>query len=92
MKKTLKKYRKVGIELSMSDNTKRPQIYTLPHFLSMSEKNCEIFSFDSYNPLTRKNSLKRSKHLKIIFLFMLVLNTFQRKQCLLILTHPKWNA
>ena len=31
-------YWKVGAELSIYDNTKIPQIYTLPQFLSMSEK------------------------------------------------------
>ena len=43
MKKSLKKYWKVGTELSINDNTKIPQIYILPQFLSMSEKNCEIY-------------------------------------------------
>ena len=38
-----KKCWKVGIELSINDNTKIPQIYTLPKFLSMSEKNCGIY-------------------------------------------------
>ena len=33
---------KVEIELSINDNTKIPQIYTLPQFLSMSEKFVEF--------------------------------------------------
>ena len=33
----LKKYWKVGIELSENDNAKSHQIYTLPQFLSMLE-------------------------------------------------------
>ena len=37
-----KKCWKVGIELSINDNTKIPQIYTLPQFLSMSEKIVEF--------------------------------------------------
>ena len=40
--KKLKGYCKVRIELSINDNTKSPQIYTLPPFLSMSENNCGI--------------------------------------------------
>ena len=91
-KKSYKKYWKDGIELSINDNTKSPQIYTLPQFLSMSGKNCGIYRLDSYNLLTSNNSLKSSKQLKIIFLFMLVLNTLQYKQCLCILTLPKCNA
>ena len=90
--KKLKMCWKVGIELSINDNTKIPQIYTLPQFLSMSEKNRGIFSLDSYNLLTSKNGLKSSKQLKIIFPFMPVLNTFQYKQCLCILTLPKCNT
>ena len=31
-----------GIELSINENTKIPQIYTLPQFLSMSEKIVEF--------------------------------------------------
>ena len=54
---------------------------TLPHFLSMSEKN--------WNLPTCKNSLKSRKQLKINFLFMSVLNTFQYKQRLCTLTDPK---
>ena len=41
--KKLKMFWKVGIELSINDNTKIPQIYNLPQFLSMSEKNCEVY-------------------------------------------------
>ena len=92
MKKGKKKYWKVGIELSINGNTKIPQIYTLPQFLSMSEKNCGIYWLDSHNLLTSKNGLKSSKQLKIIFPFMSVLNTFQYKQCLYILTLPKCNT
>ena len=33
---------KVEIELSINDNTKSPQIYILPQFLSMSEKFVEF--------------------------------------------------
>ena len=36
--KMLKKYWKVGIELSISNNTKSSQIYTLVQIFSMSEK------------------------------------------------------
>ena len=64
----------------------------MPQFLSMSEKNCGSYCLDSYNLLTSKNGLKSSKQLKIIFLFMSVLNTFQYKQCLCILTLPKCNT
>ena len=42
--------------------------------------------------MTSKNSLKSSKQLKIIFLYMSVLNKLQYKQCLCILTLPKCNA
>ena len=91
MKKSQKKYWKIGNELSINDNTKSPQIYTWPQFLTMSEKNCGIYCLDSYNLLTNNNSLKSSKQLKRIFLFMLVLNTLQYKQCLCILTLPKRN-
>ena len=91
-KKAKKMYWKVGIELSIYGNTKIPQIYTLPQFLSMSEKNCGIYWLDSYNLLTSKNGLKSSKQLKIIFPFMSVLNTLQSKQCLCILTFPKCDA
>ena len=42
MKKAKKKYWKVGIELSINDNTNIPQIQTLPQFLSMSEKIVEF--------------------------------------------------
>ena len=48
------KYWKVGIELSINDNTKSPQIDTLPQFLSMSEIKFRIYWLDSYNLLTRK--------------------------------------
>ena len=65
----------VGIELSICDTTKSPPIYTLPQFLSMSENNCGIYWINSYNLLTSHNSLKSSNQLKIIFLFMSVLNT-----------------
>ena len=41
-KKAKKKYWKVGIEVSMNDYTKIPQIYTLHKFLSKSEKSCGI--------------------------------------------------
>ena len=91
MKKKLKKYWEVGIELSINDNAKSRQIYTLAQFLSMS-KHCEIYRRDSYNLLISKNSLKSSKNLKTIFLFMSVLNTLQYKQCLRILTLPKCNT
>ena len=40
--KKLNKYWKVGIELSINDNTKIPQIYSLPQFPCMSEKTCRI--------------------------------------------------
>ena len=90
--KKLKWYWKIGIEFSKIDNTKSPQIYTLPQFLSTSEKNCGIYWLDSYNLLTNKNSLKSSKQLKIISLFMTVLNTLQYKQCLCILTLLKCYA
>ena len=40
--KNLKSYWKVGIEHSINDNTKTLQIYTLPKFLSMSEKNVKF--------------------------------------------------
>ena len=42
----LKKYRKVWIELYVNDNTKNPQIHTLPQFLSMSEKDCGVYWLD----------------------------------------------
>ena len=56
----------------------------MPQFLSMSEKNwhltkIEIFWLNSYNLLTNKNGLKSSRQLKIIFLFISVLNTLQYK-------------
>ena len=63
--KKLKKYWKVGIELSINKNTKI---------------------------LASNNSLKSSKQLKIIFLFMLVLNILQYKPCLCILTLPNCNS
>ena len=64
----------------------------MPQFLSMSEKNCGSYCLDSYNLLTSKNGLKSSKQLKIIFLFMPVLNTFQYKQRLSILTLAECNT
>ena len=91
-KKSSKKYWKVGIELSINYNTNICQIYTLPQFLSMSEKNCGIYWLDSHNLLTSKNGLKSSKQLKKIFPFMSVLNTLQYKQRLCILTIPKCNT
>ena len=42
-KKSYKKYWKDGIELSINENIKSPQIYTLPQFRNMSEKNCGIY-------------------------------------------------
>ena len=90
--KHLKRYWKDGIEFSINDNTKSPQIYTLPQFLSMSEKNYGIYWLESINLLTPKNSLESSKQLKIVFLFMPVLNKLQCKQFLCILTLPKCNA
>ena len=92
MKKSLKKYWKLVIELSINDNTKIPQLYTLPQFLRMLEKNCGIYIHDSYNLLTSENGLKSSKQSKIIFPFMPVLNTPQYKQCLCILTLLKCNT
>ena len=91
-KNATKKCWKVGIGLSINDNNKTPQIYTLPQFLSMSEKNSGIYWLDSHKLLTSKNGLKSSKQLKIIFPFMSVLNTFQYRQCLCILTLPKCNT
>ena len=91
-KKLKKKYWKVGIEFSINYNTKIPQIYILPQFLSISEKNWGIYWLNSHNLLTSKNGLQSSKQLKIIFPFMSVLNTFQYKQCLCILTLPKCNT
>ena len=41
-KNAKKKYWKVETELPIDDNTKIPQIYTLPQFLSMSEKIVEF--------------------------------------------------
>ena len=41
--KKLKRYWEVGIKLSINDNTRSPKIYTLPQFLSMSEKNYRIY-------------------------------------------------
>ena len=92
MKKSWKKDWKVGIELSINDNTKIPQIYTLLQFQSMSKKNCGIYWLVSDNLLTSKNGLKSSKQVKMIFPFMSVLNTLQYKQCLCILTLPKCNT
>ena len=43
MKNRQKMYWKVGIELSINDNTKIHQIYTLPQILSMPEKKCGIY-------------------------------------------------
>ena len=45
----------------------------------------------SYNLLTNKYNQKNSKLLKKILLYILVLNNFQYKQCLCILTLPKCN-
>ena len=41
--KTLKKYWKIGIKLSINDNTKSSQIYTLLQFLSMPKNICGIY-------------------------------------------------
>ena len=38
----LKKYWKVGIELSINGNAESPQMHSLPQFLSMSEKIVEF--------------------------------------------------
>ena len=43
MKKAKKSTGNIGIELFINDNTKSPQLHTLPQFLSMSEKNCGIY-------------------------------------------------
>ena len=62
----------VGIKLSICDTTKSPPIYTLPQFLSMSEKNCRIYWTDSYNSLTSHNSSKSSKQFTVsVSLFLL---------------------
>ena len=42
-RKKAKTYQKTGIELSINDNTKSPRIYILPQYLSMAEKNCDIY-------------------------------------------------
>ena len=42
--KNLKRYWKIGTELSVNDNTKIPEIYTFPEFLSMSEKNWNLLT------------------------------------------------
>ena len=55
----------------------------------MPEKNCGIYWLDSYNLLTGKNSLKSSKQLKVIFIYVSVLNKFQNKQFLCILALAK---
>ena len=68
LKKVLESWNWTSINVS----TKSPQIYAYPQFLSMSEKNCGIYWLDSYNLLTNNNSLRNSKQMKIIFLFMLV--------------------
>ena len=81
----LKEYWKVGIELSINNNTKSPEAYTLPQFLGMLEKICRVYWLSLYNLLTVKNSLKSSKQLKIIFLFISVLNTLQYNHCLCII-------
>ena len=33
----------VQIKLSINGNSKSPQIYILPQYLSMAEKNCDIY-------------------------------------------------
>ena len=43
MKKAKKSTGNIGLELFINDNTKSPQLHTLPQFLSMSEKNCGIY-------------------------------------------------
>ena len=58
----------------------------------MSEKDYGIHWLEANNLLISKNSLKSSKQLKIIFLFMSVLNALQYKQCLCILTLPRHDA
>ena len=73
--KKLTKYWKIWIELSIN--------YQFP---SMSEKILGIYWLDSHNLLTTKNSFKSRKQLKIIFLYMSVLNTLKYKQCLCIFT------
>ena len=65
--KRLKKYWRVGIELSINDNTKSHK----------SNKYCGTYWINSYNLLTSKNSVKSRKQLKIILLFKSVLNTLQ---------------
>ena len=91
-KKKLKKVLKSWNWTLHKDSTKIPQIYTLPQFLSMLEKNCGTYWLDSYNLLTSKNDLKSSKQLKIIFPFMSVRITLLYKQCLCILTLPECNT
>ena len=73
--KKLKKYWKIWIELSIN--------YQFP---SISEKILGIYWLDWHNLLTSKNSFKSRKQLKIIFLYMSVLNTLKYKQCLCIFT------
>ena len=68
-KKTEKKYRKIGIELSINDNTKIPQYTPCLSFWACQKKNCGIYWLSSYNLLTSKNGLKSRKQLKIIFPF-----------------------
>ena len=61
-------------------------------FSACQTKNCGIYWLDSYNLLTSNNSLKSSEKLKIIFVFLLVLNALQYKQFLCILALPERNA
>ena len=60
--KKAKKHWEVGIELSINDNPKSPQIHTLPQFVSMPGKNYGLYWLNSYNLLASQNSSKRSKH------------------------------
>ena len=58
----------------------------------MSENSCEIYWPNLYNLLTSKNSLRKCKQLKKIFLYMSARNSLQYKQFLCVLIPSKCNA
>ena len=90
-KKTWKEYWRGGVELFIKDNIKALKYKSCLSFCACQIKFLEFT--DSTNTIYwPKNRAKNSiKLLKKIFLYMSVLNTFQYKQCLCILTLSKCN-
>ena len=90
MKKAIKSTGKLELNFPLMTILK-PLKYT-PCLEHVRKKAWNLLTRDPNNLLTSKNDLKSSKQLKMIFLFMSVLNILQYKQCLCVLTLPKCNT